>query len=139
MGKFYNMLHWDKTFFRNFSFTGSLLGLCDSKILMIWGFKLHFDRLSYTRNMKLFLANADNYFNTEVTFPLMTHCPNFPFHMAIFHTVVPESRKGKQLSLRPITFYCNEQSECMICIHRRLGKDSIFFRHDKQGLPTIIQ
>lgn len=106
---------------------------------MIWGFKLLFNRLSYTRNMKLFLANADNYFNTAVTFPLMTHCPNFPFHMTIFHTVVPESRKGNQLSLRPITFYCNEQSECMICIHRRLEKDSIFFRHEKQGLPTIIQ
>lgn len=71
---------------------------------MIWGFKLLFDRPSYIINIKLFLANADNYFHTAVVFSLMTQCPNFPFHTAIFHPVVPESTKGNQLSLKPITF-----------------------------------
>lgn len=109
------------------------------KILMIWGFKLLFDRPSYTRNMKLLLANADNYFNTIVVFSLMTHCPNFTFHMVIFHPVVPESTKENQLSLKPTTFYCKEQSECMICTYRALEKDPIFLKRDKQGLPIIIQ
>lgn len=103
---------------------------------MIWGFKLLFDRPSHTRNKKLFLANADN---VALFFSLMICCPNFPFHMAIFHPVVPERTKANQLSLKPITFYCKEQSECMICMCRSLEKDSIFYRHDKQGLPIIIQ
>lgn len=106
---------------------------------MIWSFKLLFDRSSYTRNMKLLLANADDYFSTTAVFSLMTHCPNFPFHMAIFDPVVSESTKENQLSLKPITFYCKEQSECMICTYRDLEKDPIFLKHDKQGLPIIIQ
>lgn len=73
---------------------------------MIWVFNLLFDIPRYTRNMKLFLANANNYFNTAVVFSLMTHYLNFPFHMVIFHPVIPESTKGKQLSLKPITFDC---------------------------------
>lgn len=73
---------------------------------MIWSFKLLFHRLSYTRNMKLFLANVDNYFIAAVVFSLMTNCLNFAFHMAILHPVIPESRKENQLSLKPITVYC---------------------------------
>lgn len=139
MGKILQYVKLRQNFFRNCQLHRKFgRTMLTQKILMIWGFKLLFDRHSYTRNMKLFLANTDSYFNIAVVFSLMPYCPNFPFHMAVFH-LVPESTRGNQLSLKPITFYCNEQFERMICIHRSLEKDPIFIRHDKQGLPIIIQ
>lgn len=72
---------------------------------MNWGFKLLFYRLSYIRNMELFLAKVDNEFNVALVFPSMTNCPNFPFHTAILHCYSWKYQRN-QSSLKLITVYC---------------------------------
>jgi len=70
---------------------------------MILGFKLLFYRLLYK---KYGIITVDNYFSVAVVFSLMIDCPNFPFHTASLHPVIPESTKGNQSSLKTITVYC---------------------------------